>query len=112
MDDPMGHALGAGTEMEHGKNRACRGRWSATARARVDSSAAWFAVHLVGGVGARDGEMGTLVQGLCVLASASQSGGDAGLAVAEDPLSSEIGSSPQARAESTMAICWEGIFRR
>ncbi len=28
---------------------------------------------------------GTLVQGLCVLASASQPGGDGGLAVAEDP---------------------------
>ena len=43
------------------------------------------------------------VQGLCMLPSASQPGGDGGLTIAEDPRSSE-GSSPSASAASTMAI--------
>ncbi len=33
------------TKMEHGKKRACRGRWPATARAPVYSCVAWSAVH-------------------------------------------------------------------
>ena len=47
--------LCAGTQLDHRKKRACRGRWPATATARVGSCAVWCAVHPAGGAGARDG---------------------------------------------------------
>jgi len=55
MDDAMGHVLCSGTQMEDRKNLRAGGRWPATARARVESSAAWFAVHPIGDGGAADG---------------------------------------------------------
>ena len=52
------------------------------------------------------------MQELSVLACAREPPRDRGLTGAEDPRGREIGSSPSASAESTMATCCEGVFRR
>ena len=81
----MCHVLGAGTQMEHGKNL----------RAGIDGQPE--PEHLCGAaqpgsqfvqLEVRELEMaeGALVQGLCVLASTGQPGGDGGLSKAEDTL--------------------------
>lgn len=87
MDDPMSHVLGAGTELKHGKNLG----------ARVDSqpepehlcSAAEPGSQFVQ-LEVREVEMakGPLVQGLCVLTSSGQPGGDGGVSKAEHTLCS------------------------
>ena len=55
---------------------------------------------------------GALVQDLCVFASASQLGGDMVSCRYPKTRSAAEASSPQARAESTRAIWWEGVFSR
>ena len=60
----------------------------------------------------REPEMGeeTFMQGVCMRACARQPGGDRGLSKAENSRGREIGSSPSARAESTMATWYEGVL--
>jgi hypothetical protein len=53
-----------------------------------------------------------LMQGLSVLASASQPRSDGGLSVAEDTFGSGSIQSFGKREIRTMAICWEGVFKR
>ena len=96
--------------MEHGKNF----------RARVDGQPE--PEHLFGTAEAgaqfvqlevREVEMEeeALVQSVRVCTCTSEPGGDRGLTIAETRSAAE-GSSPSARAESTMAICCEGVFKR
>ena len=87
MDDRMRHVLRAGTQMKD-RNDLCQG---------VDGQPEPEDLLVAAQPGSqfiqlevREPEMaeGALVQGLCVLASASHPGGDGGLPVAEDPLGS------------------------
>jgi hypothetical protein len=54
VDDCMRGVLRAGTQMEHGKNLGARVDRQPQKDAPEWRSAAWFAVHPVGGVGAAD----------------------------------------------------------
>ncbi len=49
VDEQMRRMLCAGTQMQHGQKRACRGRWPATARAPGWSCEAVCEFHLTGG---------------------------------------------------------------
>jgi hypothetical protein len=111
MDDHVRRILCAGAEVEHRKKL----------RERIDGQPE--PDHLRGAAQPRSQfvqlEMWepqvaerALVQSLCVLASTSQPSSDGGLSLAKDTLCSEIGSSPSASAVSTLAICWEGVFKR
>jgi hypothetical protein len=86
VDNPMCHVLRAGTEMEHGHKL----------RARIDCQPEPENLFAAAQPGAqfvqlevREPEIaeGALVQGLSVLTSAGQPGGDGGLPVAEDTFS-------------------------
>ena len=86
MDDPMCHVLCAGTEMEHGKNL----------RAGIDGQPEPEHVLRAAQPGSqfiqlevREVQMGeeAHMQGVCMLASTRQPGGDGRLSKAEDPRS-------------------------
>jgi len=87
VDEQMRHVLRAGTELKHGKNL----------RAGVDGQPQPENLFVAAQPGSqfiqlevRELEIteGALVQGLRMLASARQPGGDGGLSVAEDTLGS------------------------
>jgi hypothetical protein len=111
VDDPMGHVLRAGAELKHRKNLG----------ERIDGQPE--PQHLVGAAqpGAQliqlqmrepEGAERALVQGLSVLASAGQPGGDGRLPVAEDPLGGGRVQSFGEREIRTFAICCKGVFKR
>jgi hypothetical protein len=53
-----------------------------------------------------------LVQGLCMFPCSSQPRSDGGLSVAEDTFGSGSIQSFGKREIRTVAICWEGVFKR
>jgi hypothetical protein len=110
VDELMGHGLCSGAELKHGKNlgEGINGQPEPEHLCGVAQSDAQF-VQLQ--VWEAEVEKGTLVQGACVLASPRQPGSDRGLPVAEDPFSRGR-VQPSASAESTIATCCEGVFRR
>ena len=83
MDDQVRHVLRAGTQMEYGKNLRTWVDSQPQYVLRATQSGAQFVQLEVRETKIREG---ALVDGLSVLDSAGQPGGDGSLSVAEDPL--------------------------
>ena len=105
------HVLRAGTELEDGK-KLRRGVETQPKPLHLRMAAQPRAQFIQ--LDMREPEMGeeTFMQGVCMRACARQPGGDRGLSKAENSRGREIGSSPSARAESTMATWYEGVLSR
>ena len=86
MDEEKSHVLGSRTELKHRQN-LCQGIDGQPEPEYLSGAAPPGSQFIQ--LDMREPEMGeeTLVQGLCMLPSASEPGGDSGLTVAEDPLS-------------------------
>ena len=84
VDEEMRHVLCSRTELKH-RHNLCQGIDSQPEHlpGTAQPGASFIQLDM------RETEMGeeALVQGLCMLPSASEPGGDSGLTVAEDPLS-------------------------
>ena len=111
VDEQVRRMLGAGTQMQHGQKLGARidGQPQPKHLSGTAQPGAQFIQLQMREV---QMEEEALVQGVCVLASASQPRRDGGLSKAEDACGSEIGSNPSASAESTIATWWEGVFSR
>jgi len=75
VDELVCQVLCAGTELKHGRESRVQGSMASQKKTHLRMTAEPGAQFIVAaGAGAGDGEMGALVQGLCVLSSSGQKG--------------------------------------